>query len=111
MEAKEFLKKFGGDVEKMKGEAGNILNGFAGLFGKTMAAGALDVKTKELIALGIAVGKQCTPCIVLHVKKCLDAGASKEEIIEAAGVGVMMSGGPGYTHVPLVIETIDNLKG
>ena len=109
MDAKEFLSQFGKDLEKMKTEAGGMVGAFAGLFGKTMAKGSLTVKQKELIALGIAVSEQCVPCITLHVKKSLDAGASKEEMLEACGVAVMMSGGPAYTHVPIVIRTIEQL--
>jgi len=110
MNAKEFLSKFKNDLEKMKAQSTATVSGFAGLFGKTMAEGVLTVKQKELIALGIAVDKQCEPCIILHVQKCLAAGASREEILEAAGVAVMMGGGPAYTHIPMVIEAIDQLQ-
>lgn len=110
MKTKEFLTKFQKDLEKMKLQANATLNGFAGLFSKTMAEGALTVKQKELVAIGIAVAKQCEPCIKLHAKKCLDAGATREEILEAAGVAVMMGGGPAYTHVPVVIESLDELE-
>jgi AhpD family alkylhydroperoxidase len=75
-----------------------------------MAEGALTVKSKELVAIGIAVAKQCEPCIKLHVKKCLDAGTTREEILEAAGVAVMMEGGPAYTHIPMVIESLEELE-
>jgi AhpD family alkylhydroperoxidase len=110
MNTKEFLTKFQNDLEKMKLQANATLNGFAGLFSKTMAAGVLTVKQKELVAIGIAVAKQCEPCIRLHVKKCLDADAIREEILEAAGVAVMMEGGPAYTHIPMVIESLDELE-
>ena len=110
METKEFLTKFQNDLGKMKLQANATLNGFAGLFSKTMAEGVLVVKQKELIAIGIAVAKQCEPCIKLHVKKCLDAGATREEILEAAGVAVMMGGGPAYTHIPIVIESLEELE-
>jgi AhpD family alkylhydroperoxidase len=110
MNTKEFLTKFQGDLEKMKLQANATLNGFAGLFSKTMAEGVLTVKEKELVAIGIAVAKQCEPCIRLHVKKSLDAGATREEILEAAGVAVMMEGGPAYTHIPMVIESLDELE-
>ena len=109
MDAKKFLTQFNNDLEKMKTDVGDMVGAFAGLFGKTMAPGALTVKQKELIALAIAVAKQCEPCITLHVKKSLDAGASKDEMLEACCVAVMMSGGPGYTHVPMVIEAIEQL--
>ena len=110
MNTKEFLTKFQNDLEKMKLQANATLNGFAGLFSKTMAEGALTIKQKELVAMGIAVSKQCDPCIKLHTKKCLDSGATREEILEAAGVAVMMGGGPAYTHIPMVIESLDELE-
>ncbi len=109
MNAKEFLAQFDEDLEKMKTEVGDMVGAFAGLFSKTMAQGALTTKQKELIALGIAVAEQCEPCITLHVKKSLDAAASKDEMLEACCVAVMMSGGPAYTHVPIVIKTIEQL--
>lgn len=109
MDAKEFLAQFGKDSVKMKAMAGDMVDAFTGLFVKTMSDGALEAKQKELIALGIAVAKQCEPCITLHVKKSLDAGASKDEMLEACCVAVMMSGGPAYTHIPIVIKTIEQL--
>ena len=108
--AREFLVKFKNDLGKMKAQSTATVNGFAGLFGKTMAEEVLTIKEKELVAIGIAVAKQCEPCIILHVQKCLDAGASREEILEASGVAVMMSGGPAYTHIPMVIDAIDELE-
>jgi AhpD family alkylhydroperoxidase len=110
MNTREFLAKFKNDMEKMKAQANPMMSGFAGLFSKTMAEGVLTVKEKELVAIGIAVAKQCEPCIKLHVQKCLNAGASRQEILEASGVAVMMGGGPAYTHIPMVIETIDELE-
>lgn len=110
MNTKEFLIKFQDDLGKMKFQANATLNGFASLFSKTMAEGALTLRQKELVAMGIAVAKQCEPCIKLHTKKCLDAGATREEILEAAGVAVMMGGGPAYTHIPVVIESLDELE-
>jgi alkylhydroperoxidase/carboxymuconolactone decarboxylase family protein YurZ len=46
----------------------------------------------------------------LHVQKALSAGATKEEIFEACQVVLMMGGGPVFTHIPLVIETIEALQ-
>ena len=110
MNTKEFLAKFKNDLEKMKAQANATTSGFAGLFSKTMAESVLTVKQKELIAIGIAVSIQCEPCIKLHVQKCLGAGVTREEILEAVGVSVMMSGGPAYTHIPMVIEALDDLE-
>ena len=110
MDAKEFLAQFNEDLGKMKNQAGNAVGAFGTLFAKTMGEGALSVKQKELIALAIALAVQCEPCIILHVKKCLDAGASKEEMIDACGVALLMAGGPAYTYLPKVINAIEELK-
>jgi len=74
-----------------------------------MADGALTVREKELVALGIAVAQRCTPCIHLHVQKCLKAGADRKQVMEAASVAVMMQGGPAYTHLPPVLQALDEL--
>lgn len=106
-EVKEFYMKFEADMGKMKKMTPDMLTGFGGLFQKVMAEGKLTVREKELIAVGIAMAIQCKPCIFLHVKKCLGTGASPEEILEAAQVAVMMAGGPGYTHMPEVIDALE----
>ena len=79
---------------------------FQGLMKDTTAEGGLSVKQKELIALGIGVASRCEPCIYAHVEKCLKAGASPREVMDAAGVAVMMGGGPVYTYAPIVAEAI-----
>ena len=104
-----FLEKFKGDIEKMKASAPDMMKGFGGLFLNIMKDGALKKKEKELIALGIAVAQRCEPCINLHVQKCLEAGNSPAEVLEAATVAVMMQGGPAYTHIPVVIEALEAL--
>ena len=106
-DVKTFYKKFEADAEKMKKMTPNMIAGFGGLFQKVMGEGKLTVREKELIAVGIAVAIQCKPCIFLHVKKCLASGATKEEVLEAAQVSVMMAGGPGYTHMPEVIDALE----
>ena len=109
-EVHEFFEKFKGDMGKMKEQIPDAVNGFMGMFGKVMKDGALALKEKELVALGIAVAQRCVPCIRLHVQKCLDAGATKEQILEAASVAVMMGGGPAYTHIPVVMDTLEALQ-
>lgn len=69
----------------------------------------LDTKTKEFIALGTAITARCKYCIAIHVKKCLEAGASREEILEAATVAILMGGGPAMTYVSEVMQTLKEL--
>ena len=109
-ETKQFIADFGKAVEQMKAQTPEVVNGFVGMFAKIMKAGALDVKQKELIALAVGLAVRCKPCIILHVQKALQAGATREEILEAVGVTVMMGGGPTYTHVPEVLRALDDLE-
>ena len=110
-ETEKFFEAFKNDMAKMKEQTPDVVNGFVGLFSKVMKDGALTVKEKEFIALGIGVTQRCAPCIRLHIQKCLEAGATKEQILEAAGVAVLMGGGPAYTHIPVVINTLEELEG
>jgi len=109
-ECKEFFEKFKNDVAKMKQQIPDTVAGFGALFGKVMQEGDLSVREKELIALGIGVAQRCKPCIRAHVQKSLDAGATKQQILEAASVAVMMGGGPAYTHIPVVMDTLEALQ-
>jgi AhpD family alkylhydroperoxidase len=104
-----FLEKFKGDIETMKQAAPDMVKGFGGMFLHIMKDGALKNKEKELVALGIAVAQRCEPCIKLHTQKCLGAGNTAPEILEAATVAVMMQGGPAYTYIPVVIEALEAL--
>jgi AhpD family alkylhydroperoxidase len=109
--AKQFFEEWKVDQANMKERTPGMMKAFGGLFQETMKEGALSVREKELMALAIGLAVRCAPCINLHVEKCLKAGATREQILEAAGVAVMMQGGPSYTHVPLVIRALDHLEG
>ncbi|RMF74535.1 MAG: carboxymuconolactone decarboxylase family protein [Planctomycetota bacterium] len=105
-----FFDQWQTDSAALKEQAPNIARGFGGLFQAVMKDGALSVREKELIALALGLAERCSPCINLHVEKCLKAGATREQILEAAGVAVMMRGGPAFTYVPQVIHALDHLE-
>ena len=71
--------------------------------------GALSHKTKELVALGIAVALRCEDCIISHVGACQRAGASREEVAEALGTAIQMSGGPGLMYAAKALAVFDEL--
>ncbi len=106
-DVQEFYKEWKKAVGKMQEEATDTVEGFQTLFKKTMGDGALSQADKECVALGIAVATQCVPCIRLHVKKALQAGVSREQILEVCGVATMMGGGPAYTHTQVVLEALE----
>lgn len=82
---------------------------FQGLM-KDGGEGGLSLKHKELIALAIGVAVRCEPCIYTHVEKCLKSGATPKEVMDAAGVAVMMGGGPVYTYTPVVAAALEHFE-
>ncbi|WP_424108394.1 carboxymuconolactone decarboxylase family protein [Psychrobacter coccoides] len=62
------------------------------------ADGILDAKTKELIALALAVGARCDACIGFHTKALVKLGATEQEVAETLGVCVVMGGGPSMMY-------------
>ena len=107
--AEVFFEGWQRDQPRIQAQAPNVARGFGGLFQAVMKDGAMSVREKELVALGIALAERCPPCIHLHVQKCLAAGATREQIVEAAGVTVMMRGGPAFTHISEVLDALDHL--
>jgi len=71
--------------------------------------GALSRKVKRLLALGIALHAGCTNCILAQTKQALDAGATKDEILETISVEVAMSGTTGIGESLRVIKLLDEL--
>ena len=76
----------------------DVYRGFGELSRAAFADGALDRRTKELIALAIGVVEGCDGCIASHSQAAARAGASRQEAAEAIGVTFLMSGGPATIH-------------
>jgi len=83
------------------------MTGFARLHKKAIEDGALSAKTKELMALAISIAVHCEGCIVYHVHDAVVAGATRQELLETLGVGLMMAGGPGSMYVAQAMDAID----
>jgi AhpD family alkylhydroperoxidase len=109
-EATAFFEQWPKRMSEAKAEAPEIPKAFGAFFQAMMKEGALTVREKELIAIGIGLAIRCDRCINTHTEKALKAGATKEQILEAAGVAVMMQGGPTYTYLPNVVEAIKAIQ-
>lgn len=86
------------------------MESFQNFMQQTKKEGALSNKMKELIGIALSVKGQCDRCIAWHVQKALTAGATKEEIVEASLVAVVMSGGPGLMYMEDVMKAIEDLS-
>lgn len=94
-------------VKKLGTRLPDTMKGFTNLHRASTAKGPLSTKTKELIALSIAITVRCDGCIAFHVNDSLKAGASSEEIMETIGVAVMMGGGPSVVYGCEAMEALD----
>ena len=84
---------------------------FMNLLGTNYAEGAIPVKTKELISVAIGAYNRCEYCIVYHVYKAYEAGATREEILEAAMVAVAFGGGPSMAYtVTTLKDAVDEFE-
>ena len=81
-------------MEQLGVKMPTTMEGFHNLHKAGLASGALTSKSKELIALGIAITVRCDGCIAFHVHDALKSGANSQEIVETIGVAILMGGGP-----------------
>ena len=90
--------------------APEVMKAFAALSDAASAPGALDGKTKELIALAIAVINRCDECITVHLQDVLAAGGTKQEIVEALSVAILMGGGPAVMYSTHALAALNEFE-
>ena len=83
------------------------MSGFARMHKKAVEDGALSGTVKEMMALAISIAVGCDGCIAYHVHDALAAGATRGELLETIGVGLLMGGGPGSIYPAHALEAIE----
>ncbi len=91
----------------LRASAPDTMKAFSALGQAALNAGALDKKTKELIALALGVGARCDPCIGFHAAALVKLGASRQEVDEMLSVAVYMGGGPSLMYAASAIAAFD----
>jgi len=81
--------------------------GFARLHKKAVTDGALSRKVKEMMALAISITVGCEGCIAYHTHDAVEAGATRDELLETIGIGIMMAGGPGSIYAAYALDAIN----
>lgn len=109
METKRMLETIEKNLGTFSKETPKQMAGFKAFMEAVESATALDAVQKELIAIGLAITAHCDWCIAFHVKKALDAGASREQILEAGWMAVLMGGGPALMYFQEVLKALDEL--
>ena len=104
---RELTQAVSGRLAALRAGTPGVMKGFADLSRATMADGALDKKTKELIALALSVAARCDPCIGFHAQALVKLGASRQELNELLGVAVYMGGGPSLMYAASAISAFE----
>jgi AhpD family alkylhydroperoxidase len=101
---REMLQKLNDGQKELAKTNPELVNAFAHFTQTDFKTGAVDGKTKELIAVGVSLYARCEHCVVHHVYKALELGATPEEIRESAFVAIAMGGGPSMTYLATLLN-------
>ena len=96
--------------QRILAEPNQVVRRFFALDTQTYQAGALDVKTKELLGLVASLVLRCDDCISYHVAQCRDAGVNREEFFETFSVGLVVGGSIVIPHLRRAVDFLDQLE-
>ncbi|MGO4220897.1 carboxymuconolactone decarboxylase family protein [Lysobacter sp. TAF61] len=96
--------------ERILAEPNQVVRRFFALDTQTYQAGALDVKTKELLGLVASMVLRCDDCISYHVAQCKEAGVNRDEMFEAFSVGLVVGGSIVIPHMRRAVDFLDRLE-
>lgn len=105
----QHMKDLSGPLKDLRTGAPDVMKSFSGMAQAALKGGALDTKTKELIALAIGVAIRCDDCIAFHVKAAIAQGATRDEIMETLGMAVYMGAGPSVMYAAHAAEAVGQL--
>lgn len=97
-------------LAKLRKDIPDVMNGFSGLAQAATQEGALDKKTKELIALALAVAAHCDGCIGFHSQTLVKLGASRKELLEMLGMAIYMGGGPSLMYAAEALKAFEEFS-
>ena len=109
---KDWKKVLAEDTARTPLGIGNpgIMQGMGALKKAAQSKGALDEKTRELIALAIAATTRCEACIATHVDLAVKAGATRDELLEALAMTVLLNAGAATVYTSYILEAFDQFS-
>ena len=105
--AREIQDELKASGRRLRAAIPEVYAGYAKLHGAAMGDGALPARVKELIALAIAVTKECDGCVAAHARSAARQGVTAAEVAEAMGVVILMNGGPGTVWGPRALAAFE----
>ncbi len=108
---KDIIADTSSHIAKLRKDIPEVMQGFYALSTAAGKAGALDEKTKELIAMALSVAARCDPCVGYHAKALVKLGATRAEVEEMLGMCVYMGGGPSLMYAAAAIAAYEEFGG
>lgn len=106
----EIVSNISSNLKILRSDIGPTMQGFSAMAQGATKPGALDKKTKELIALAIGVATHCDGCIGFHTEALVNLGATRTEVEEALGMAIYMGGGPALMYAADAIGAFEQFK-
>jgi AhpD family alkylhydroperoxidase len=100
----ETVTELSAQLRTLRGRTPDVMKAFAASAQTALKDGALDTKTKELLALGISIAVRCDDCIAFHTKAAAEQGASEAEVLETIGMAIYMGVGPSVMYASHALE-------
>lgn len=100
----ELTTAISNQIGQLRKEIPDTMKGFSAMAQGASASGVLDEKTKELIAMGIAIALRCDGCIGFHTRTLVKLGTTRQEFEEMLGVAIYMGGGPSLMYAAQALD-------
>jgi AhpD family alkylhydroperoxidase len=107
---KDVAQESSAAIAKLRKEMPEVMAGFGALAQAATKEGSLDKKTKELVAIALAVAARCDGCIGLHTQAVVKHGASRAEFLETLGMAIYMGGGPSLVYAAEALKAFDEFS-
>ena len=107
---KEITSELSGSLAKLRKEIPDVMDGFTALAQAATKEGALDKKTKELIALAIGIASHCDGCIGFHVQTLIKLGVTRQEFLEMLSMTIYMGGGPSLMYAADALKAFEEFS-
>ena len=106
----DITRRISSDLRKLRQDIPDTMKAFSALAQAASREGALDKKTKELIALAIGIATRCDGCIGFHMEALVRLGATRQEVEETLGMTVYMGGGPSLMYAADAISAYEEFS-
>lgn len=108
---RELTADVSASLAKLRADIPDTTRGFSALAMAAGKPGALDKKTKELIAMALSVGSRCDPCIGFHAETLVKLGTTRAEFEDMLGMCIYMGGGPSLMYAAHALKAFEEFGG